>query len=54
LLLSRIQEKVYVYVLNKHGKPLMPCSPKKARVHSSYDLSQLFIGTGIYILLSLC
>ena len=21
-----------VYVLNKHGKPLMPCSPKKARI----------------------
>ncbi|AOQ23031.1 hypothetical protein MTAT_26690 [Moorella thermoacetica] len=26
------KQKVYVYVLNKHGKPLMPCSPKKARV----------------------
>ena len=24
--------KVSVYVLNKHGKPLMPCSPRKARV----------------------
>lgn len=22
----------YVYVLNKHGEPLMPCSPRKARV----------------------
>lgn len=22
----------YVYVLNKHGKPLMPCSPGKARL----------------------
>ena len=21
-----------VYVLNKHGKPLMPCRPKKARI----------------------
>ena len=20
-----------VYVINKHGKPLMPCSPRKAR-----------------------
>ena len=20
----------YVYVLNKHGEPLMPCSPRKA------------------------
>lgn len=25
-------KKVYVYVLNKHGKPLMPCSPRKARI----------------------
>lgn len=25
------KQKVYVYVLNKHGKPLMPCSPRKAR-----------------------
>ncbi len=24
--------KKYVYVLNRHGKPLMPCSPRKARV----------------------
>ena len=23
---------MYVYVLNKHGKPLMPCKPRKARV----------------------
>lgn len=23
---------MFVYVLNKHGKPLMPCSPRKARV----------------------
>lgn len=22
----------YVYVLNKHGEPLMPCSPRKARL----------------------
>ena len=22
----------YVYVLNKHGEPLMPCSPGKARL----------------------
>lgn len=22
----------YVYVLNKHGEPLMPCSPRKARI----------------------
>lgn len=22
----------YVYVLNNHGEPLMPCSPRKARV----------------------
>ena len=22
----------YVYVLNKHGEPLMPCSPCKARL----------------------
>ena len=22
----------YVYVLNKHGNPLMPCSPRKARL----------------------
>ena len=22
----------YVYVLNKHGEPLMPCSPGKARI----------------------
>lgn len=22
----------YVYVLNMHGKPLMPCSPRKARL----------------------
>ena len=22
----------YVYVLNQHGKPLMPCSPRKARI----------------------
>ena len=21
-----------VYVINKHGKPLMPCSPRKARI----------------------
>lgn len=21
-----------VYVLNKHGKPLMPCKPRKARI----------------------
>ena len=21
-----------VYVLNKHGEPLMPCSPRKARI----------------------
>lgn len=26
------KQKIYVYVLNKHGKPLMPCSPRKARV----------------------
>lgn len=26
------KQKVYVYVLNKYGKPLMPCSPRKARV----------------------
>ena len=23
---------MYVYVLNKHGEPLMPCKPRKARV----------------------
>ncbi len=23
---------MYVYVINKHGKPLMPCKPRKARV----------------------
>lgn len=23
---------MYVYVINKHGKPLMPCKPQKARV----------------------
>lgn len=23
---------MYVYVLNKHGEPLMPCSSRKARV----------------------
>lgn len=22
----------YVYVLNMHGEPLMPCSPRKARL----------------------
>ena len=22
----------YVYVLNKHGEPLMPCSPRKVRL----------------------
>ena len=26
-----VTSKVSVYVLNKHGKPLMPCSPRKAR-----------------------
>jgi hypothetical protein len=26
------KEKLYVYVLNRHGKPLMPCSPRKARL----------------------
>jgi len=24
-------KKIYVFVLNKHGQPLMPCSPEKAR-----------------------
>ena len=23
---------MYVYVINKHGEPLMPCKPRKARV----------------------
>ncbi len=23
---------MFVYVLNKHGKPLMPCQPRKARI----------------------
>ena len=23
---------MFVYVLNKHGKPLMPCKPRKARI----------------------
>ena len=23
---------MYVYVINKHGEPLMPCGPRKARV----------------------
>src|SRR5690554_5746955 len=23
---------LFVYVLNKHGEPLMPCSPRKARI----------------------
>jgi len=26
------KSKTYVYVVNKHGKPLMPCSPRKARL----------------------
>lgn len=25
-------QRIYVYVLNRHGKPLMPCGPRKARV----------------------
>ena len=23
---------MYVYVINRHGEPLMPCGPRKARV----------------------
>ena len=23
---------MYIYILNKHGEPLMPCNPRKARV----------------------
>jgi hypothetical protein len=30
-----------VYVLNKHGKPLMPCKPSKARKYSSICISLL-------------
>ena len=28
---SKPQKKIVVYVLNMRGKPLMPCSPAKAR-----------------------
>lgn len=27
----------YVYVLNKHGEPLMPCSPRKQPISKSWS-----------------
>jgi len=29
-------ENIQVYVLNHKGKPLMPCSPRKARLRENY------------------
>lgn len=36
----------YVYVLNKHGEPLMPCSPRKARL-SGCAVKPLVLAMGI-------
>ena len=30
-LLGKERDIMYVYVINKHGEPLMPCSSRKAR-----------------------
>ena len=39
---------MFVYVLNQHGDPLMPCSPRKARILLKQQKAKVVKRTPVY------